>query len=109
MSEILEYKNNGSEGYYVKYYNFPKFDGQTFYSASTNSNTTKFSEYTVDVTIYTATSQYAETTGTTKVTYGTTLTHYYYTTLNNVSLLGKFISFKFIILHLLLNRIHQSL
>ena len=72
------------EGYYVKYYNFPKFDGQTFYSASTNSNTTKFSEYTVDVTIYTATSEYGSTAGTTKVTYGTTQTHYYYTTLNNV-------------------------
>ena len=72
------------QGYYVKYYNFPKFNGETFYSASTNSNTTNFNEYTVDVTIYTATSQYRETTGTTKVTYGTTLTHYYYTTLNNV-------------------------
>ena len=72
------------EGYYITYVNYPKFDGQTFYSASTNSNTTKFSEYTASVTIYTATSEYASTAGTTKVTYGSTQTHYYYTTLNNV-------------------------
>lgn len=68
------------QGYYVKYYNFPKFDGQTFYSASNNSNTTKFSEYTVDVTIYTATSQYGETSGTTSVHRYTTQTDYYWTT-----------------------------